>query len=98
MGVVVDLGAVKKFRQVTVQLSTPGATLALRAGNAASPSSIAGFSEVSKAQSNAPTTVTFALKQPAEAQYVVVWITVLPPHPDKPGEYGLGVQEIKVAG
>ena len=97
MGVVLDLGAPKKFSEVTVDLSAAGATVELRAGNTTPSDQPDVYTTVSPAQANASTTVRFAVEKPEAARYVMVWITTMPSVPDK-GGFGIGVKEIKVTG
>jgi hypothetical protein len=94
MGVVVDLGESKSVKHVTVQLSAPGATVELRAGDAPGQQPDV-FGVVGPAKQNAPAVVKFDLQEAANAQYVVVWITYLPPYE---GGYAVGVKEITVTG
>lgn len=95
MGVVVDLGEVRDVREVTAKLTEDGARVELRAAleSAGDPS---GFTPVGEIATNADRTVTFKLDKPAQARYVLLWITRLPQSGQ--GSYSLGVSEISVVG
>lgn len=94
MGVVVDLGAAKRIRHVTVQLTAPGATISLRVGDTAPARDPEIYRTVSGPTQDAPAIVTFDLPDAVDAQYVMVWITELPPFE---GDHAVGVKEISVS-
>jgi hypothetical protein len=94
MGVLVDLGESKPVRHVTVQLSAPGATVELRAGDVDAQQPEA-YGVVVPPRQNAPQVVKFDLQEAANERYVLVWITSLPEYR---GGYAVGVKEITVTG
>lgn len=93
MGITVDLGAPKSFKQVTVDFDQPGATVGVY-GSDSSGADVSSFTAVSPARLADSTSVTFTVSN-AKYQYVLVWITSLPP---RDTGFGVGVNEIRVTG
>lgn len=104
MGIWLDLGEPRKVKSLQVQLSARGASARLYTGANDHPSSSAGdnalFEEyeqnpIGPAKEDAGTTMTFdAFDADTEYQYLLVWLTELPP---SDGGYKVGIQEIKVS-
>jgi hypothetical protein len=111
MGLLFDLGGEKHVASVKVQLSTPGATLELRAGSAAP--SITGtyglvttgdgefkingadFALVGAAKQEAGATVVLPGPPDTAVRYLAIWISKLPSVGS--GTYQVGVQEVTVS-
>ncbi len=90
MGVLLDLGAVRRVRQVTVDVAESGATgVELMYGDSSGETfesyRLAGTQDASG------NTVMFHLSAPISARYWVVRFSTLPPHN---GQYGVGVAEV----
>lgn len=78
MGLVIDLGEVRAVHQVTVQTTTPGASLQIRAGDQPG-GSVDAFAVAGQA-ANIGSSVTIEVPDSAgEHRYWVVWITSLVP-------------------
>jgi hypothetical protein len=84
IGFVVDLGSVQPVRSVEVRMNTGHTKVVLmRATADAMPSTLDGFQPVTDTTSNDGGTFTLTPKDgPAEARYLLVWYTQLPPVSD----------------
>jgi hypothetical protein len=94
MGVIVDLGAAKRVKELTVQFDAPGATAQVYAADSLG-TDISSFSSVSAQQTASESTAKFTINAPADQRYIVLWITSL--HPDG-GGFAVGVREITLTG
>jgi eukaryotic-like serine/threonine-protein kinase len=104
MGVLIDLGQPREVSDVQVQLSTRGAALELRAGSTDPGEGRQGDRQIVRSytrigepyEAESATKVTFSGFQPGQKfQYLLVWITKLPPAEEGSG-FKIGVQEISV--
>ncbi len=103
MGVFINLGSAKKVSSVKITFSTPGASVALTTGTINPASSSDGDQQVVDAyttggnvlgqKDDAGTTVVFNADG-TPRQYLMVWITKLPPADD--GRFQVGIDEIQV--
>jgi hypothetical protein len=103
MGIFIDLGTAKKVSSVKITFSTPGATVALTTGNVNPPSTSSGDQQVVNvftsganvlaSKEDAGTTVVFNADG-TPRQYLMVWITKLPPADD--GRFQVGIDDIQV--
>jgi hypothetical protein len=92
-GLLVDMGHPVTLASVRITLgSIPGADFELLAGNTAK---MADMSRVA-VQSDASGTVQLTLTNPAQARYLLVWFTKLPP--DGAGHYMARIYRITVTG
>lgn len=88
MGVLLDLGTAQSVRRVTLDLTAPGATVELRAGDENDNDPAAYRTLVKPATSG--TNVTFNVS--TKARYWLVWITNLPAQGSR---YAIGVAEVQ---
>jgi hypothetical protein len=102
MGVLINLGSKKSVSTVKVNFTVQGATVQLRYGTSDPGSSSNGDKQIANTYKpigdpvQAKTNVVLSV--PAEidpVQYVMVWITELPPADD--GRYQVGISEIQVS-
>jgi hypothetical protein len=91
VGLIIDLGATKGVRQVTV--TTEGQTSLAAYVTSTAPTGIAGLSPVGTASGDGALTIT--LDEPVSGQYVTVWLTLLPP---VDGQFRGTVSEVQVLG
>jgi hypothetical protein len=102
MGILINLGSAMKVDVVQVTVAQTGATLELRSGTADPGSSSEGDSTIEQTYTvigapieNAGTTAVFQVPPDHEpTQYLMVWISNLPPTPD--GKFQITVNEIEV--
>jgi hypothetical protein len=102
MGILINLGSPQKVTLVQVTTGQPGATIALRAGTSDPGDTTPGDDEIARtysplgpAHEDAGTTTLFAIPEASQTvQYLMVWITNLPP--DTPEGYRLTVNEVEV--
>jgi hypothetical protein len=103
MGILIDLGEAIKVRSVKVVVSRQGASIALRAGTTDPGNTSSGdktinqtYTTIGQPFADHPgTTMVFPVPDDAQAtQFLLVWITKLPP--DNAGKFALGVNEITV--
>jgi hypothetical protein len=101
MGVLINLGSPRKVTSVKVDLSAPGATVSLRAGDGDPGNDSAGddkiaktFKTVGEEHLNAPTNVLLTGDPNTPTQYLLVWISKLPQNSN--GKFQIGIQEITV--
>jgi hypothetical protein len=99
VGMWVDLGAVKNVASVNIDLVGSGSDVSLYVPDqpdaTAAPDSLSGWRKVG-GQTGAGASTLVTLRQPAQARFVLVWFTKLPP--DGQGTYRGGVSEIEVRG
>ncbi len=101
MGFLIDLGSAKQVAAVQVMVS-PGAQIELRTGSHDPGANKAGDNQIfneftPQGQAKTAGSGTTVLSGPADpVQYLLVWISKLPPNPDSSGEYQVKVEEIKV--
>jgi hypothetical protein len=102
MGILINLGAPKAVTTVKISFANRGATVELRRGTALPPASAEGDDQVLKTyeligqpQEAGSTTVLNSDGQPV--QYLLVWISRLPPSVDDPDRYQVRIQEIEVS-
>lgn len=107
MGILIDLGEARQLATVEVDLSASGATAELRVGDSDPGNSTEGDDQITKTYQTIGeplgrwdgTTMVFSGFEPdATYQYLLVWLTELPPDPDNSGKFRIGVQEITVLG
>lgn len=92
MGLIIDLGKPTNVRQVTVQTTTPGADLEIRAGD--SPTGPADSYQVVGSTSNlGGSAVTIQISGDGQHRYWVVWITKLAPA--SPGNFQASLAEVQ---
>jgi hypothetical protein len=101
MGLLLNLGSPKTVASVKIQFAVPGATVELR-GAASDPgqgSDKALFAATTQISPPQPANgVTIVLPGGGDqVQYLMVWISKLPPNPDSTGQYIVQVQEIQVS-
>jgi hypothetical protein len=103
MGVLIDLGAAKKVSLVKIDFTTPGATVQLKSGNTAYPSSsdgdaqtVANYTAVGSVRTDAPATTTLLDGDGKPVRYLLVWITSLPQSTDQADRWQVGISEIQV--
>jgi hypothetical protein len=94
MGLLIDLGEARAVHEVTIQTTTPGATLEIRAGDqpGGTADSYQGAGQAAGIQSN--TTITLA-DGVGEHRYWVVWITSLVPDG---AEFHAAISEVQFRG
>jgi hypothetical protein len=102
MGVLIDLGSAKAVRTVKVSFANQGATVELRKGTSLPPATAAGDNEVvqtyepiGQPQDAKSTIVLNSDGQPV--QYLLIWITKLPPSIDDDSKYQVRILEIEVS-
>jgi eukaryotic-like serine/threonine-protein kinase len=100
MGILVDLGAPKKVRGVKITFVSRGAVVELRRGTTLPPATTAGDNQILQTyeplggpQEAGLTTILNS--DGAPVQYLLIWITKLPPIPDDQG-YQVKIEEIQV--
>ena len=104
MGILIRLDSPQRVASVKVQLTLPGATAQLRAGNTDPGDSSDGdaailetYQSVGDAQVKGGTTMVFPTDMSTPYQYLLVWFTELPlDNAQAPNPYKIGVQEITV--
>ena len=102
MGILIDLGSPKNVASVKVSFNTPGATVELKAGRQDFPSTKDGDTQLVGAYETVGTPRENAGSQlllnsdGRSVQYLLIWITKLPPSQDKANEYQVGVEDIQV--
>ncbi|GIH13204.1 protein kinase family protein [Rugosimonospora africana] len=103
MGVWIDLGAAKKVSLVKIDFTIPGATVQLKAGNTAYPSTSAGdaqtvanYTPIGSVRADAPATTTLLDGNGQSVRYLLVWITSLPQSTDQSDRWQVGIDEIQV--
>jgi putative peptidoglycan lipid II flippase len=95
VGLLIDLGADKQVRDVTVTLVGAPYDLSLLAaprGASATPTSVQGLTTVDT-RKGAAGQIRLAGAQPVTTRYLVVWLTALPP---VPGGFRGGISEVSV--
>jgi hypothetical protein len=100
-GFVLDMGKAVKVSSVQVQFGpSVGANVQLKVVNSASPPApLSGASLPTVAQaSDIGGSYTFTLKHPATGQYIMLWITKLPPKPGTSNQYQVEISNIVVRG
>jgi hypothetical protein len=102
MGILVDLGSPKDVKSVKVSFTTPGATVELKAGTQDFPSSkdgdgqlIAAYQTIGTPKDNAGSSVLLN-SDGRPIQYLLIWITKLPPSQERANEFQVGVEDIQV--
>jgi hypothetical protein len=102
MGVLIDLGEARPVTAVEVVLSTSGATAALLGGDSDPGSTAAGdveivetYTPIGEPLASGGAKLVFNADPETTYQFLLVWITELPP---VEGGFGIGVQEISVIG
>ena len=104
MGILIDLGKPTKVRSVKVVVNRQGATVALRSGTTDPGNSREGdktinetFTPVGQPFVDHPgTTMVFPVPDDAAAsQYLLIWITKLPPNGE--GKFAININEIAVS-
>ncbi len=104
MGVLVNLGEARSVAHVQVKLSTRGATVELRAGSS-DPGGVAGdlavlhdFQLIGEPKADTQPTVLLQSDPDHPIQYLLIWITKLPPDAKNDGKngYQVGIDEITV--
>lgn len=102
MGIFIDLGSKRSLTTVEIQLSTPGATIDVRAGDADPGEGQAGdraivrqYKSIGDA-SDKPAQATVVRRVDVETRYLLIWITELPRNedPKRPNTFRLGIQEV----
>jgi hypothetical protein len=107
MGILIDLKEPREVTSVEVLLSTTGATAQLLTGTIDTPSTNSGDRQLVDAYKKTPigepfeqhsgSTMAFSAFEPDQTyQYLLVWITDLPPSTTEAGRYKVGIQEITV--
>jgi hypothetical protein len=102
MGILINLGSPKKVALVRVTTGQQGATMALRTGTSDPGDTTAGDDQIAKTYSplgptieDAGTTTLFPVPEANQTvQYLLVWITKLPP--DTPEGFRITVDEVEV--
>lgn len=104
MGIFIDLGSKRGLTTVEIQLTAPGARVDVRAGDSDPGEGQAGDQAIVQqyrtigepSDEAAPATVVRHVD--VETQYLLIWITELPPNddPENPNTYRVGVQEVVV--
>ncbi len=102
MGILINLGAPTKVSAVKVLTSSQGATMELRTGTSDPGNTTAGddtiaknFTVIGTPNQQAATTTVFPVDKDS-VQYLLIWITKLPPNAE--GKFVLTVNEIVVLG
>jgi hypothetical protein len=96
VGLVVDLGQIRKIRSVVVGLTGTGTSLDLETTtDELRPDSLTGFTEVADA-TRAGSQVTLTAPGPVRARWVLLWLTSLPQV--GAGQYQGGISSITVRG
>ncbi len=106
MGVLINLGSPRSLAEVRVETSSPGATMGIRTGTSDPGDTSAGDDQIVKKYAKLGddsaldgTKWVFSSFDPAKKyQYVLVFITKLPPADDDPTRFQLGVNNIEVYG
>ena len=107
MGILIDLNEPRRLASVTVELSASGASAELRTGDRDPGNTSAGDDEIAETYTtigepitrHSGTTMVFTgFDEDTEYQYLLIWITEMPPDPDNPSRYRIGVQEVTVEG
>jgi hypothetical protein len=105
MGLLINLGAPTKVGAVKVVVNLQGATMSLRTGSSDPGNTSDGdktistsYTTVGSELADRPGTVMVFPVPPDQQtmQYLLIWITKLPPDPAKGGKYSLAVNEITV--
>ncbi len=102
MGILIDLGQPRQVASVSVQFLNPGATVDLRVGSTDPGATRAGDQQIYTSftrvvdPDTVATTKVFLVPDGQPVRYLLLWISKLPPSPDVPSQYQVGVQEIKV--
>src|SRR5262249_11875735 len=101
MGVLIDLGAPKAVRTVKISFANQGATVELRRAPTLPPATTAGdnqvpqsYESIGQPQDAKSTIVLNSDGQPV--QYLLIWITKLPPAIDDDTKYQVRILEIVV--
>jgi len=101
MGILVDLGSAKNVASVKVDFTAPGATVELKVGTQDFPSSkdgdgqlVSSYQTIGTPKAAGSVVVLNSDGQPH--QYVLIWISKLPPSVDQPNRYQVGVEDIQV--
>jgi hypothetical protein len=102
MGILVDLGSPRNVASVKVSFTTPGATVELKTGTQDYPSTkdgdgqlVAAYQTIGTPKENAGSSVLLN-SDGRSVQYLLIWITKLPPSQEKANEYRVGVEDIQV--
>jgi len=107
MGILIDLNEPRRLASVTVELSASGASAELRTGDRDPGNTSDGDQEIVETYTtigepisrHSGTTMVFTgFDEDKEYQYLLVWITEMPPDPSNPSRYRIGVQEVTVEG
>jgi serine/threonine protein kinase len=99
-GLLIDMGRPVRLRQVSVLFGSGCCTTAeiyLGNSNAKSATALQNFTLVS-APARASGNHVFPVSSDTTGRYVLIWITNLPPDPDKPGDYMAQVFNVVVRG
>jgi hypothetical protein len=102
MGILINLGSPQDVFSVTVQFMNPGATVELKTGASDPGANSDGDKQVVDSYTTIAgpdvvgSTKVFLVPEGQKVQYLLVWISKLPPAPDDPTTYQVGVQDIKV--
>ena len=107
MGILINLGEPRRLASVTVELSASGASAELRTGDRDPGDTSDGDGEIVETYTrigepisrHSGTTMVFTgFDEDTEYQYLLVFITEMPPDPANPQRYRIGVQEVTVEG
>lgn len=107
MGILIDLGEPRHVSLVTVHLSTSGASAEMRTGERDPGNTSEGDEEIVESyrtvgepfvRHDGTTMVFSGFDADEEYQYLLVWITEMPPDPESSGRYRIGVQQVSVEG
>jgi hypothetical protein len=102
MGILVDLGSPRDVKSVKVSFTTPGATVELKVGTQSYPSTNDGDAQLVSSYQTIGTPRENAGSQALlnsdgrQVQYLLIWITKLPPAQDRANQYQVGVEDIQV--
>jgi hypothetical protein len=97
-GLLLDMGKQVRLSQVSVQFGTSCCTAAdIEIGNSTSPSALGSFTVV-HSTTTAQGTTTFNVTSKASGQYVLIWLTNLPPMTGSSGQYEAFIYNIIVRG
>jgi serine/threonine protein kinase len=97
-GLLLDMGKQVRLSQVSVQFGTTCCTAAdIEIGNSTSPSALNSFTVI-HSTTTAQGTTTFNVTSKATGQYVLIWLTNLPPMTGSSGQYEAFIYNIIVRG
>jgi eukaryotic-like serine/threonine-protein kinase len=102
MGVLIDLGAPKAVTTVKITFANQGAAVDLRKGTALFPATAEGddqiyqsYKPIGEPREAGATTVLNSDGEPV--QYLLIWISKLPPAVDDPSRYQVRIEEIEIS-